>query len=150
MPYTDEFTGKSFTVFNQLNPGENKFLITNVEQGRDYGQAFKPLTDFDQSRKYFGITATLNKRWSNNWQAQGSYTYGRATGTDDNNFGEFLDGRNGGLGGSALYANPNWQLNADGHLSGPSKLRRLQANRWREAGGILSGFWPLSVLVSAF
>ena len=129
VPYTDEFTGESFTVFNQLNPGENKFLITNVEPGRDYGQAYKPLTDFEQSRKYFGITATVNKRWFDNWQAQGSYTYGRATGTDDNNFGEFLEGRSTGLGGSALYANPNWQINADGHLSiDPTHLVKLAAS----------------------
>ena len=129
VPYTDEFTGKSFTVFNQLNPGENKFLITNVEPGRDYGQAFQPLTDFEQKRTYFGITATLNKRWSNNWQAQGSYTYGRAIGTDDNEFGEFREGRSTGLGGSALYDNPNWQINADGHLTiDPTHLVKVAAS----------------------
>ena len=117
VPYTDEITGKSFTVFNQLNPGENQFIITNVEPGRDYGQAYLPITDFEQKRKYFGITANVDKRWADNWQAQVSYTYGRATGTDGNTLQEFREGRSGNLGGSALYENPNWQINADGKLN---------------------------------
>ena len=129
VPYTDDFTGKSFNVFNQLNPGENRFLITNVEEGRDYGQAYTPLTDFNQERTYFGVTATVNKRWSDNWQAVGSYTYGRARGNDGNTLQEFREGRSGNLGGSALYDNPNWQINATGNLNiDPTHLLKIAAS----------------------
>jgi hypothetical protein len=148
VPYFDEFTGQTFMVFNQLNPGENQFLITNVEQGRDYGQAFKPLTDFDQKRKYFGISATVNKRWSNNWQAQGSYSYGRATGNDDNILQEFMEDRSGNLGSSTFYVNPNQQINATGHLTiDPTHLVKIAAS-----GLFFEGPWEfiLGTYVNAF
>jgi len=117
MPYTDEFTGKTFDVYNQLNPGENQFLVTNPDVCRDYGQAYKPITCFEKKREYWGITASFNRRWANNWQLQGSYTYGEATGNDDNILLEFGEGRSSSLGGSDFYTNPNSQINATGNLT---------------------------------
>ena len=117
LPYTDEFTGKTFNVYNQLNPGENQFLLTNPGVCTDYGQAFKPITCFEKERKYWGVTASMNKRWANKWQLQSSYTYGKATGNDDNLLLEFGEGRSSSLGGSDFYTNPNSQINATGRLS---------------------------------
>jgi hypothetical protein len=117
LPYTDEFTGKTFNVYNQLNPGENQFLLTNPGVCTDYGQAYKPITCFEKERKYWGVTASMNKRWANKWQLQSSYTYGKATGNDDNLLLEFGEGRSSSLGGSDFYTNPNSQINATGRLS---------------------------------
>jgi hypothetical protein len=115
--YEDEFTGQTFNVFSQLNPGDNQFLLTNPEYCGDYGQAYGPITCFDKQRKYWGITASFNRRFANNWQLQGSYTYGEATGNDDNLFLEFGEGRSSSLGGSDFYTNPNSQINATGNLT---------------------------------
>lgn len=124
--YTDPFTGKTFDVLNQTNEGENQFLFTNVTKCRDYGQAYRPLTCFDKKREYWGITASFNKRWRNNWQLQGSYTYGESTGNDDNVLLEFGEGRGSSLGGSAFFTDPNIQINATGNLTiDPTHLVKL-------------------------
>ena len=115
--YDDEFTGNTYDVYNQLNPGENEYLITNPANCADYGQAYDPITCFVKERKYWGLTASFNRRLANNWQLQGSYTYGEATGNDDNLLLEFGEGRSSSLGGSTFYSNPNAQINATGKLT---------------------------------
>lgn len=117
IPYEDEFTGNTYDVYNQLNPGDNQFLLTNPTMCADYGQAYPELTCFDKQRKYWGITASFNRRWAGKWQLQGSYTYGEATGNDDNLLLEFGEGRSSSLGGSDFFTNPNSQINATGNLS---------------------------------
>jgi hypothetical protein len=115
--YYDEFTDSTYDVYNQLNPGDNQFLITNPGNCADYGQAYDPITCFKKERDYWGITASFNRRFANNWQLQGSYTYGEASGNDDNLILEFGEGRSSSLGGSAFYTNPNSQINATGNLT---------------------------------
>ena len=124
--FTDPITGKTFNVLNQTNEGDNRFLFTNPEKCRDYGQAYKPITCFEKKREYWGITASFNKRWSNNWQLQGSYTYGESTGNDDNILLEFGEGRSSSLGGSSFFTDPNIQINATGNLTiDPTHLFKL-------------------------
>ncbi len=115
--YDDEFTGETYDVYNQTNPGDNQYLITNPGNCADYGQAYGPITCFEKERKYWGITASVNRRFANNWQLQGSYTYGEATGNDDNLLLEFGEGRSSSLGASTFYSNPNSQINATGNLT---------------------------------
>jgi hypothetical protein len=115
--YYDEFTDSTYDVYSQLNPGDNQFLITNPGYCADYGQAFDEITCFKKERDYWGITASFNRRFANNWQLQGSYTYGEASGNDDNLILEFGEGRSSSLGGSAFYTNPNSQINATGNLT---------------------------------
>jgi hypothetical protein len=117
LAYDDEFTGNTYDVYNQTNPGDNQYLITNPGYCADYGQAYGPITCFKKERKYWGITASVNRRFANNWQLQGSYTYGEATGNDDNLLLEFGEGRSSSLGGSTFYSNPNAQINATGNLT---------------------------------
>ncbi len=115
--YYDEFTDQTYNVYNQLNPGDNQFLSTNPDYCADYGQAYGPITCFKSERKYWGITASFNRRFANNWTLQGSYTYGEATGNDDNVLLEFGEGRSSSLGGSDFFTNPNSQINATGNLT---------------------------------
>jgi hypothetical protein len=117
LQYYDELTGQTYDVYNQLNPGENQYIITNPGRCADYGQAYGPITCFMKERKYWGITASFNRRFADNWQLQGSYTYGKATGNDDNLLLEFGEGRSSSLGASDFYSNPNSQINATGNLT---------------------------------
>lgn len=142
IPYTDEFTGKSFDVFNQLNPGDNQFLLTNPGYCADYGQAYAEITCFKKERKYQGITASVNRRWHDNWQVQGSYTYGRAEGNDDNLLLEFGEGRSSSLGGSDFYTNPNSQINATGRLTiDPTHLFKVIGSAEVPWGIVVGGFF---------
>ena len=117
LPYDDEFTGETYDVYNQLNPGDNQYYLTNPGYCADYGQAYGPMTSFKSERKYWGITASFNRRFANNWMLQGSYTYGEATGSNDNELLEFGEGRSSSLGASNFYTNPNSQINANGNLT---------------------------------
>jgi len=115
--WTDPYFGKTYTVYQRLNPGENQFYITNPKEGEDYGAAFKDIVGFTPTRKYTGFEITFNKRYSNRWQLQASYVYGKATGSDDNAWGEYAENRTSSLGASTKYSNPNYQINAVGPLS---------------------------------
>jgi hypothetical protein len=140
--YTDETTGKTFDVLNQINEGDNVFLFTNAKQCRDYGQVYKPLTCFEKKREYWGITTSINRRWADNWQVQGSYTYGEATGSDDNILLEFQEGRSSSLGGSAFYTNPNMQINAHGNLTiDPTHLVKVLGSAEVPWGILVGGFF---------
>jgi hypothetical protein len=94
--------GALLTVYNKTNPGHEFLLFTNPDN------AFR---DYDA----FQLIGT--KRYSNNWQAQISYTWSHARGTVDNRGGTNSGGGgNQGLGQTGGFANPNHGINIDGHM----------------------------------
>lgn len=71
-------------------------LIDDIRTFRTDGSINRQVVNYDAAqREYRGIQFTLEKRFSNNWNAQGSYTFSRTTGNHfENNFselGNFLD-----------------------------------------------------------
>ena len=91
---------ESFTVYEQVNAGENAYYLKNIVKG-------DPYISLDPYRKYWGIQLTFNKRFSNKWQLLASYVYSHATGTIDNGFADDI-----GWGGDT--SSPNFWINADG------------------------------------
>ena len=140
--YTDPNSGRTYNVLNQTNEGENRFYFTNVDHCQDYGQAYKELTCFKKIRKYAGITASLSRRWRNNWQMQASWTYGEARGSDNNTLSEFQDGRGSSLGGSTFFSDPNTQINAYGNLTiDPTHLIKVLGNAQLPGGIVVGGYF---------
>jgi hypothetical protein len=115
--YYNEITGETYQIYQRLNEGENEKYVTNPEPGKDYGQAFDNIVPFTPTRKYWGLEFTFRKRFSNRWQFMASYTYSKATGSNDNSWGEYEENRTSSLGASVLYLNPNWSYNAEGTLT---------------------------------
>lgn len=139
--YTDPDSGRSYNVFDQTNEGENRFYFTNVNYCQDYGQAYKELTCFKSSRKYAGITASLARRWRNNWQMQASWTYGEARGNNNNGWYEFQEGRGSSLGSSTFFKDPNVQINAYGNLTiDPTHLIKVLGNAQLPGGVVVGGY----------
>jgi hypothetical protein len=92
--------GAAVTVFNKTNPGHEFLLFTNPDN------AF---------RDYDGFQLIGAKRYSNNWQANASYTWSHARGTVDNRGGTNAgSGGNQGLGQTGGFANPNHTINING------------------------------------
>jgi outer membrane receptor protein involved in Fe transport len=120
MQYTDEFSGITIPVYNQLNPGENQWIITNPKKGK------YPIIPFEPSRKYSGVEFVINKRFSNRWQFSAAYVYGKATGNNDNSYGA---SNNSSLASSSLFTDPNYQINAEGHLAfDPTHMLKIQGS----------------------
>jgi hypothetical protein len=114
--YPGIHNGKTFTVWQRINPGENQYYLTNPKKGEDYGAAFPGIVAFTPSRKYKGFQLTFEKRFSNGWMLNASYAWGEAWGTDNNDWGEFGENRGSMLGASTMFSNPNYQINAEGPL----------------------------------
>jgi hypothetical protein len=71
-------------------------LIDDVRTFRPDGSINRQVVNYEPAeRKYRGVQFALDKRFSNNWNAQGSYTYSKTTGNHFlDNFsplGDFLD-----------------------------------------------------------
>jgi hypothetical protein len=115
-PYEGPFQGQAFTVYEHLNPGDNRYLYTNPKEGEDYGQAYGNMVPFTPYRKFRGLEITFDKRYSHRWQLHASYVFGKAWGNNDNTWAEFAEGRNSSGGASILFSNPNYAINADGRL----------------------------------
>lgn len=62
---TSPDNGKTYTVWNQTNPGEEDHLLTNPD---DWGQTYR------------GLILNINKRYSNNWLLNASLTWSKAEG----------------------------------------------------------------------
>ncbi|OGD24480.1 MAG: hypothetical protein A2Y69_00600 [Candidatus Aminicenantes bacterium RBG_13_59_9] len=62
IPFLDASTGKTITVYNQVTPIDNFYLITNPGDTIDYD----------------GLMIVANKRFSHNFQFYGSFTYSKA------------------------------------------------------------------------
>jgi hypothetical protein len=114
--YTDsEFTGKTFTIWDQVNStSDSLYFITNPKVG-DY-----PIIEFTPFRKYTALELLLNKRFSNNWQLMASYVYSKAV-------GNFNNSSSTGAGWNGMYQKPNRQINADGKLTwDPTHMLKIQ------------------------
>jgi len=77
VPFTNPIAGEIMTVFNQLNPGEDVFHITNSQ---------------DVFRNYDGLQLTANHRASEKLYLSASLVISRTTGNVDN-----TEGSNGGI-----------------------------------------------------
>ena len=119
-PGTGDETGNTITVYDQQSePLDNRYLITNPE---------------DAFRRYRGVEFSANKRMSNRWQMQASWTISKITGNYNNtsNFGN-----------SAEYDSPN----TDPDLQ-PLREGRL-TNDNTHIGKVLATYRaPFDVLVS--
>ena len=104
-------TGEPMTIYTQTNPGTNIYYITNPKKGKDIGAAYPGVVSMTPYRKYSGFQISLNKRFSHNWQANLSYLYGHETGNYSNAHAFFVTY---GMGGSVLFKDPNYQINAQG------------------------------------
>ena len=118
--------GNAYTVYNQLNPGDNNYIVTNPKKGETYGAVFSQMVAFTPTREYTGYQFVLNKRFSNRWQLMASYTHGKATGSNDN---DVWTSRSSGVGYSSLFNDPNYQINADGRLAyDPTHMLKIQGS----------------------
>jgi hypothetical protein len=122
VPYTDPETGEVFTIYNQLNPGEDHFYLTNPKVGKDIGAAYPEMVRVDPTREYRAIEFGINKRFSNNWQASIFYVYSKAEGTYSNAHGSH---QRFGMAQSNVYRDPNYQINLQGRpvISTPHLLK---------------------------
>ena len=96
--YNDENGNpQTITVYEKDSPGD-KFLITNPTT--DHASVIDP-----PKANYYGLVFTLNKRFSNNWMMNASYTFSRTRGT-----------RQGGDSRRSYWQDPNRQINRYGAL----------------------------------
>ncbi len=109
--YTDPETGEVYTVYNQVNPGQDHYLITNPEAGKDIGQKFAEIVKYTPDRKYTALELTLTKRMSNNWQMFASYVYSKEEGSYPN---AHAHGLSFNMGRSQVFYDPNYQINLYG------------------------------------
>jgi len=138
VPFTDPETGQVFTIYNQLNPGADKYYITNPTVGKDYGQAYPDLVRVNPWRKYRGIQFEIKKRLSNNWQFSASYVYSKEQGTYSN---AHTTTSSYNMGWSSNYIDPNYQTNLEGRsLFSPPHVLKIYATY----------FFPLDISLSAF
>jgi hypothetical protein len=102
-PFVDTFGGvtQTLTVYNRTSPSaQSRFTVTN----RD---------DFRQS--YDAIIVQANKRYSNRWTAQSSYTWQRSFGYTRGGHGAGAQGFSN-LGPNGFGRDPNDVINAYGRL----------------------------------
>jgi hypothetical protein len=112
----DPINDNSYTVYNQLNPGERQLILANIEKDPS-----KRIMD-DVYRQYHGIELLFNKRFSNRWQLLASYVWSKCTCTIDNGFGDDV-----GWGGDTY--DPNWWINRDGRAyNDPTHMIKLQGS----------------------
>lgn len=120
LPFTDPGTGEVFTVYNQINPGQDKFFITNPKVGVDYGAAYPEIVQVDPYRKYRAVELAFNKRLSDNWQFSASYVYSKEWGTYGNSHAgdvqrSWMGHQSWNMGGASVYKDPNNQINLYGN-----------------------------------
>jgi len=111
---TDPETSQTYTVYNQTNPGDDIYYITNPEKGKDIGAAFPGIVSLTPDRKYRALEISMRKRMSNNWQLYASYVYSSEKGTYPNSS---AFGHGFGTGLSDVFKDPNYQINMDGRSS---------------------------------
>ena len=74
VPYTELLEGADFGSYYITNPGPN-ILASNGQPGFP-----------EPSRKYDAVTVKLDKRWTDNWQLGGSYTWSELRGNYEGYF----------------------------------------------------------------
>lgn len=132
--HKDPETGEVYTVYNQMNPGEDHYLITNPNE-EEYPEIVKLTPD----RTYQALQVSLNKRMSDNWQLYASYVYSNEEGSYPNSHGF---GHSFNMGRSEVFYDPNYQINLYGHsvISIPHTFK-LQGTVILPLNVIVSGFY---------
>ena len=92
--------GAMLDVFNLTNPGNQQVVYTNPD---------------DAFNKYDAMQFVGRKRFSNNWQFQGSYTWSKNRGTVGNRW--HVNAARFDLGNPGRFVNPNLGINANGRAS---------------------------------
>lgn len=137
--FVDPETGENFTVYNQLNPGADRYLITNPEAGRDFGQAYDNIVAETPDRKYRALEVSLTKRMSHKWQFVASYVYSKEEGSypNSNAWGHMFN-----MGRSTVYFDPNYQINIKGRsMLNIPHLFKLQGTVILPFDFVLSGYY---------
>jgi hypothetical protein len=118
-PDQNQMVTKDITLYNLTSGDAAEWHITNIEKIKDRYADSLGLT-LNPYRKYWGLEFLFNKRFSNKWQLIASYVYSKATGTLDNT------SASDDLGWNTWY-DPNYWINADGHLTGdPTHMIKVQ------------------------
>jgi len=137
--FVDPETGKTYTVYNQLNPGADRYMITTPEAGKDVGQAYKNIVMETPDRKYRALEVSLTKRMSNNWQMVASYVYSKEEGSYPNSHAWGLSFN---MGRSTVYFDPNYQINLRGRsMLNIPHLFKLQGTVILPFNFVLSGYY---------
>jgi hypothetical protein len=107
VPFTDPFTGNTYTLLNQVERGI-------IQKGNDPGN-FPGAENLDYEQKYHGVVLSFNKRFSDRWGLMASYTWSKSEGLlprmlTQTQFNPFYGDKNG--------SDPNNFLNAYGRLQG--------------------------------
>jgi hypothetical protein len=94
---------QTIPLYETTPSSTDSYLITNPKAGVYDSVITTP------KNTYKGLTFYLNKRFADKWMLYLSYTYSQCKGNYDNTY-------SGGAGTLATYQNPNYQINAYGHL----------------------------------
>jgi len=131
--FTDPETGTvyDFPYYTQLNPGEDRYVITNPRQGQ------YPIVTITPYRKYNSIEIQISKRFSNGWQLLASYVYSRTKGTYDTDFYKIFPSNL-----APIFTNPNFQTHLEGRSTHdiPHQVK-IQGTIVLPFGINLSGFY---------
>jgi hypothetical protein len=103
--YVDEHgASQNIQLYQQDPTSTDSFLITNPKAGSYPSAITTPKNTYD------GIILSVSKRFSNKWMFDLSYCYSQAKGNYSNDY-------SGGTGRLNDHLNPNYQINAYGHLT---------------------------------
>jgi hypothetical protein len=137
--FTDPDTGKTWTIYNQTNAGEDKYYITNPRAGKDYGAATPNIVSVSPERKYAGLEISLTKRFSDNWQLFASYVYSKEDGTYSN---AHTATQSMNMGMSTVFSDPNNQINLKGKsVISPPHIFKVQGTYLFPLGFSMSAFY---------
>ncbi len=119
LPFTDPFTGNQYTLLDPI-------VFPTVRKGNTPGFTIDPNAD-SYWQKYWAVILTFNRRFTDFWSMQASYTYSESTGLIAAYLSQW---QSNPLYGSRVGSDPNSFLNADGQrLQGDRPhMLRVQAN----------------------
>ncbi len=126
---------KKATVYEQLDPGKEHYLITNPKAGMK-----NVLLDKDPYRKYTAFEFIFNKRFSDRWQLLFAYVYSKTKSNMDTDWST-------NTGNTVFFENLNYQINADGIPTvDPTHQIKIQGSYVLPRFGIL----PFSLQINAY
>jgi outer membrane receptor protein involved in Fe transport len=119
LPFTDPFTGETYTLLDPI-------VFPTVRKGNRPGHTAAGFLD-DYWNEYWGVVLTVNRRFSDWWGMQASYTYSDSTGLNPRALDQW---QNNPLYGSREGSSPNQWFNVDGAVQTGDRphMFRVQAN----------------------